>query len=68
MGFVKVGETPNLTGESVGEAHRVLEGTQTHTPGNQHLKGHKLWGAREVTESEARAEQAVLFLLRPPLP
>ena len=40
MGVAKVGETPNLTGEFVGEAHGILEGTQTHPPGNQHLKGH----------------------------
>ena len=26
------GETPSLTGESVGETHRVLEHTQTHPP------------------------------------
>ena len=30
------GETPSLTGESIGEAHRVLERTQTHPYGNQH--------------------------------
>ena len=34
------GETPSLRGESVGEAHRVLEWTQIHPPRNQHLKGH----------------------------
>ena len=32
-------ETPNLTGESVGETHRVLECTQAHPPRNQHQKG-----------------------------
>ena len=34
------GETPSLRGESVGEAHRVLEYTQANPPGNQLLKGH----------------------------
>ena len=33
------GETPSLTGEFIGENHRVLEHTQTHPPGNQHQKG-----------------------------
>ena len=42
MGVVVVGETPSLTGESFGEAHRVLECTQTQTLVNQHLKGHSL--------------------------
>ena len=40
MEVAVVGETPNLTGESLGEAHGILEGTQAHSPGNQHLKGH----------------------------
>ena len=26
------GEAPSLTGESVGEAHRILERTQAHHP------------------------------------
>ena len=33
------GETPSLTGEFVGETHRVLERAQAHLPGNQHQKG-----------------------------
>ena len=33
-------ETLRITGESVGEDHRVLERTQTHPSGNQLLKGH----------------------------
>ena len=40
MGVTEAGETPSLIGESVGEAHGVLECTQAHIPGNQHLKGH----------------------------
>ena len=65
------GETPSLTGEFVGETHRVLECTQTDPHGNQHQKGPIcLWVAGEVTESLQRAEQAALFPLRPlrPLP
>ena len=33
------GETPSLTGEFVGETHRVLERTQTHPPRKQHQRG-----------------------------
>ena len=36
---VAEGETPSLTGEFVGETHRVLGCTQTHPPRNQHQKG-----------------------------
>ena len=44
-------ETTNLTGEFVGETHRVLEGTQSHPPGNQHQKDLIcLWVVGEVTE------------------
>ena len=39
VGIVAAGETPSLTREFIGETHRVLECTQTHTPGNQHQKG-----------------------------
>ena len=60
------GETPDLTGESVGGDHRILQCTQVYPPRNQHMKGTiHLWEAREVTESEARAKQAASFLLRP---
>ena len=60
------GETPSLTGELIGETHRVLEHTQTHPPGNQHQKGTIcLWVAGEVTENWQRAEQAPLFPLGP---
>ena len=55
MGVVAAGETPKLTREFSGETHRVLERTQTHTPGNQHQKGPiYLWVAGEVTESQLR--------------
>ena len=61
-----VGETPRLTGQSVGEIHRVLEHKQTHPPRNQHQKGPIwLWVAGEVTENWQRVEQVALFLLRP---
>ena len=61
-----VGEIPGLTGEFVGEIHRVLESTQTHTPGNQHQKGPIcLWVVGKVTENQQRVEQAALFPLRP---
>ena len=60
------GETPSLTGELVGETHRVLELTQTHPPGNQHQKGPVcLWVAEEVTEIWQRVEQVSFFPLRP---
>ena len=60
------GETPSLTGEFVGETHRVLECTQNHPPGNQHQKGPIcLWVVEEVTENQLRAEQEALFPLRP---
>ena len=51
MGVVVAGETASLTGESVGEAHVVLECTQAHPPGKQHQKGEThLWVVGEVTE------------------
>ena len=53
MGVVVVGETPSLTGESIGQAQEILECTQAHPPGNQHLKGPiYLWVAVEVIESQ----------------
>ena len=59
-----VEETPSLTGEFVGETHRVLECTQTHPLRNQHQKGPICLGVvREVTESWQRAKQVVLFPL-----
>ena len=69
MGVVVVGETPSLTGESVGEAHGVLERTQTHPPANWDLKGTTcLWEVREVMGDGARAEQAggIVPSLTPP--
>ena len=64
VGVAVVGETPSLTGESVGETHRVLEHTQTHPPGNQHEKNPIfLWVAGEVTENGQRGEQVALFPL-----
>ena len=60
---VTVEETPSLTGEFVGQTHRVLERTQTHPPGIKHQKGPIcLW---EETETQLRAEPAALFPLGP---
>ena len=59
------GETPSLTGEFIGETHRVLECTPNHPPRNQQENGPIfLWVAEEVTESQPTAEQVALFLLR----
>ena len=56
-----MGVTPSLTGEFIGETHRVLECTQIHPPRNQHQKGPIfLWVAEEVTESGQRAPQVAL--------
>ena len=65
MGVVVVGETPSLTGEFIGETHRVLECTQTHTPTQESApEGPNLLGSRgEVTESQQRAQQEALFPL-----
>ena len=61
-----LGETPSITGEFVGETHRVLECTQNYPPGNQNQKGPiGLWVAWEVTESQPRARQVALFPLGP---
>ena len=66
MGVVVEVETPSLTGEFIGETHRVLEATQTHPPGNQHQKSPIcLWVVGEVTESPLRAQQVTLFPLGP---
>ena len=64
--WVAAGEIPSLTGEFVGETHRVIEYTQNHSHENQHQKGPIcLCVAEEVTESQLRAEQAALFPLGP---
>ena len=61
-----VEKTPSLTGEFIGETHRVLECSQAHPPGNQHQKGPIWWWvAGEVTENQQRAEQASLLPLDP---
>ena len=66
MGVEVAGESPSLTGEFIGETHRVLEHTQTHPPGNQHQKGPIcLWVAGKVTESHLRAQLVALFPLVP---
>ena len=66
MGVVAAAENPSLTGEFVGETHRVLECTQTHPPKIWHQKGPIcLWVEGEVTESQTRSEQVALFPLGP---
>ena len=66
VGVEAAGETPSLTGEFIGETHKVLERTQNHLPRNQHKKGPVcLWVAGGVTENQQRVEQAALFPLRP---
>ena len=40
MGIAVVGETPSLSGESIGDAHGILECTQAQPPRNQYLKVH----------------------------
>ena len=63
---VAVGEMPSLTGEFVGETHRVLECTQTTSTQESAPEGPIcLWVAGEVTESRARAEQEALVPLGP---
>ena len=63
---VAAGERPSLTGEFIGETHRVLECTQTHPPRKQHHKGPiSLWVAGGVTENQQRAEQVPLLPLGP---
>ena len=65
-GGLRQQKTPSLTGEFVGETHRVLEPTKTHPHGNQHKKGPIcLWVEEKVTENQLRIEQAALFPLRP---
>ena len=66
MGVETAGKIPSLTGEFIGETHRVLEYTKTHPPRNQHQKGPiHLWVVEKVTERQWRAEQAALFPLGP---
>ena len=58
---VVAGETPSLTQEFTGEAHRVLKCTHTNPPANQCLKGHNLWEASVVMGRKARIQQAPFF-------
>ena len=58
------GEAPILTGEFVGETHRVLERYTAHPPRNQHQKSPLgLWVVGEVTEIWQRTEQTPFFPL-----
>ena len=68
MGFAMVEETANLSGKSVCGAHRVLECTQLHLPGNQ-CQGSTWKGiihlqeVKELTEYGGGVEQVALFPL-----
>ena len=60
------GNIPSLTRKYFGETHRILECTQAHPPGNQHLKGHNLLVGSERSDWKwVRAKQAALFALWP---
>ena len=60
------GETPSLTGESIGGIHMVLECIQAHPPGNLDQKGPIcMLIVGEVTKSGVRTEQEALFPLGP---
>ena len=49
MAVVAVGETPSLTREFIGETHRILEYTHTHT--YLGISPICLWVVTEVTKS-----------------
>ena len=59
-------EAPSLTGEFVGETHRVLECPQTHPLGKKHQKGPLcFWVVEGVIEIRQRVEQVPLLPLGP---
>ena len=60
------GETPSLTGEFVGETHRVLEHIQTHPTRKQHQKGPiRLLVVDGMTENQQRVDQVLLLPIGP---
>ena len=63
------GEIPSLTGESIGEAHRILENTQAHPCRNQHLKGHNPLVESEGSDRKWGRSQVIGIVpsLTPPL-
>ena len=64
-----VGETPSLIGEFIEETHRILEHTQSHPPGHQHLKEHNLLVGSEGSDrkwGESPARGIVPSLTPPP--
>ena len=64
-----MGETPSLTEESIGGAHRILEYTQANPPKNQQLKGHNLLVGSEGSDwkhGESQASGIVPSLTPPP--
>ena len=68
VGAAGVGETPSLTGEFVGETHRVQERTQNHPTKNPHQKGPNcLQVAGEILKtSESQASSIVPSMTPPP--
>ena len=66
MGVAAVGETPSLTGDFIGETHRVLVHRQTYLLRNQHQKGSICLPVVGVmTSSQLRVESWHCSLLDP---
>ena len=64
VGVPKALKSPSLTDESVGEAHGMLEHTQSHASASHHVKGQNpLVGSKKSDERRARTEQEALFPL-----
>ena len=64
---VAVGETPDLTGEFIGETHRGLERAQPHPLGKHHQKGpNGLWVVEGVTENWQSGASAIAPSWTPP--
>ena len=56
-----VGKNPSLIGESFGEAHGILEHTQAHPLGNQHLKGHNPFVGSEGRDRKGESQANNIF-------
>ena len=62
------GENLSLTGEFIGEAHRVIKHTKTHPPANQQLKWHNPFVRRERSDRkwDQRGASGIVLSLTPP--
>ena len=60
-----MGETPSLTGEDIGETHRVLEHTQTHPPRSAPEQPSLFVGSRGSTESSVELSISIVPSLTP---